>query len=913
MVTPSRRGFLIGSTATAVLLSSSQAAGLKTVTAEFSDEIDLSEPLRAGLSVVPSAAELDSTYRTVIVNRVETDDVERLPHEPRRLSRAFGIDPSDMTLTIAITPVDHRSRFAVVVGEFDAPDHGAAVDTVGDWTVRDDGDVALATTADAVVSAAGRSDDRIDTVRTAVETVTGDANGLLSNDDAATAFGLLDASAMTAFVPRTDHLGLYGADAFRGFAAGFEAEPREIEGDTENQYVLFPAAEGPPSDETISEFVAAIDPGIVVDSSVTRGDDAVLVSTVSEAPPEYDPEAAPNARIESSFDAETGAVTVEHVGGEPVPAADAQLWINGELAETQPDDSLDTFEQGDSLSVATGQLATVLLRWFDEAENAHYVYVDTVVDREAFAFAHDIDAGTVTVEHVGNGSPDPGLLEIQHRTETGYAGIEESFDTEDGQLRPGDTVTIADVEIGDSVALELAVPEVPGTHQRSLATFHASPPRIHVTDRLDDGVIARYHDDTERDAEQFRLLVDDEPADDQFADEFETLARGDAVRLGDLPLDSVVTVEWVEPEDPVEIDDHRVVPRAHVSMEYDADDGTVETIFNEGRSLAASDLVLRADGEPTATQPADEHDEFGRGDTVTADIGPFTEVRLVWIGGETEHDIGRTTTGRDAVVGSYDAADETMRVEYVGSEPTDPDPLTVVHRPRNGPGPNGTRYQFADEHDELTTGDAIAVPDVSVGDVVTVTLREETARSTSVRSLAHFRTEPRRAFAFDERNTGLTATYVDELRRDASEFRISVDGTAVDDQPADAHDRLESGDEVSLDALPVGSTLVAEWIAPDEPIEVATHTVAPSASFSGSYDGDAETVTIVHEGGDELAATDIGIALPPALSEPADWSSEGPVTSGDSTSLDVADRPDRAVIVYREREVLHEVVFDREE
>lgn len=899
MVKPSRRDFLIGSAGAALLTSSSVSA--------LAADGELAADVSGVLSATPTAAALDTTYRTLVVYRVDGDEESDTPHQARPVTSALGADPDDVAVVLAAAPADHRRRFTVAAGSFEAPD-GEAVETVGEWTVTDDGDAAVAHTDGYAAVATG--EDRVATATAVARAGAGEADDVRSNDRVRTAFDAIGAHRMRVFAPDASRLGIADAEGIAAFAAGFERSPTAIDGEATHEYVCFPADGVSLEDATVESFVAEAEYGVLVETTLERVDGAVHVTATVEEPPEHAREAAPDARVRTTFDAEEGVLTLRHAGGEAIPADTLQLWHDGELAETQPAASFDAVEPGDELTVETGPLGTVVLRWFDEAENRQRVYVSEAVDREAFAFDHAFADETVTVTYEGEPGADAGVVEVTHRGDRGYVPVENAFGDAGDALEPGDAVTVEGVEVGDRVEVDLDLPEVPGVSTGSLASFHAAPPRLHVSQHPDEGVVVRYHDETERSAEAFEVRVDGEPASTQPADEHETLTRGDAVPLGELPLGSRVTVVWTEPAEPVTVAERDVVPRVHASMEYDGDAGTVTVTHRDGRALDAADLVLRADGEPTATQPEDAFDEFAVGDSVSVDVGPFTDVELAWTGGEEEHVLGWTTTARDAIVGTYDGDAERLTLTYTGGEPADPEPLTARHRDADGDSPR--EIAFASVHDRLTEGDEVVVEDVGVEDRVTVTLTETNERGRSVQSVGHFQARPHRAFAFrsEESGQGLVAEYVDRVRRPAEEFEVRVDGEPAGTQPADAHDTLARGDTVDLGEVARGSAVVVTWTVPDEPVELTEHVVPPQASFAVAYDDDAGTVTVTHEGGDAIAADDLGVALPPALTDLQPWDADGKVSAGDETTFEVSEAPDRAFVVFRERTVLTRVRLD---
>lgn len=881
------------------------------------DESTLESDLVELLSPLPPADAVDADYRTIVIQRVDADEVDALPPEARSTVASLDLSADDLSRVVSVHPGDYRRRLGVAAGEFDALADDAE-EQVDDWSIADDGDVALASVDGLAAFAGGRTpEDRRDTAETMAEAATGEADRFLEEEpDAESAIGALEDFHTVLFVPDPGETGFppVAGDRLRSLAAGFEMHPAKLEGIAENEYLLFPAADVSLDDETVLAVIDEVDPGVVAESDVSRERDVVRAEVVVEAPPDYDRDAAPNARVQSSFDPETITLSFEHVDGEPVPAEELELWIDGELADRQPADELGAFEPGDTLAADVGPLGTAVLRWFDEGENIHYVYATETFDRDAFELSHDLESNAVEITYVGQNEADPERLTVTHRGADGIRRIEEPFADAGDALADGDSMIVEDVEIEETVRVELDVPEVPGVHHRPLAQIRISPPRIHLHNHPEEGIVARYRDDRDRDAEAFRLLVEGEPADVQFADERDTLSDGEEIPLGEFSIGSELTVEWLEPEEPVTVTEHVVVPRTHASMEYDEDEGTVQVEHRDGDALPADDLELRVDAAPADTQPSDEFDEFAPGDAFAVEVPPLANVELVWVHPEREHRLGGTMTARRAIEARYDPGDETMTLVYVGEQPADPGRLRVRRRRPSARTATEGEEVFAEEYDELSSGDSVEI-DAEIGDRVTVAVRTETENATSVRSFGHFATEPRRAFAFREEKGDITAVYTDPVVRDAGEFRLLVDDEPTERQPADVHDDLEREATVDLGEFSAGTTFTAEWTPPAEPVAVGEHVVAPEATFEVAYDPDEEVVEVAHAGGDAIDAEALSVVAPPAIPRPVAWergrdgdgNEEGEVVEGDGATFDVSgSEPPRMILVlFHEGEVLY--------
>ncbi|AUX10825.1 hypothetical protein AArcSl_3219 [Halalkaliarchaeum desulfuricum] len=896
MPSNTRRGFLGGSALTLTAL-----AGLlephRTVPFDVdesspeSDPTDLLEPL-------PSADVVDAEYRTVVVQTVDVDaddaadvDASDLPHETRVAIDALDVSPGKLTHLVSVFPGSYRRRLGVAAGEFDTlvddPD-----EEVNDWAVADADDVAIAAVEGHAAFAGGETtDDRLEAAVAMARAATGEADRFLEdNDEAETTIDAFGDYGTILFVPDPGGTGypLTASGRLRALGGGFEAHPFDLEGTAEHEYLLFPVDGVDLEEEAIRRIIGDVDPGHVVESDITRPGGAVRVNAVVEAPPERDRDAAPDARVRTSFDRESTTLTFEHADGDAVPATELELWVDGERVDEQPEDELDAFEAGDTLSVTTGPVGTAVLRWFDEERNVQYVYASETVDREAFELEHDFEDRLVEISYVGVQDADPAKLAVTHRSDDGIRRIDEPFADAGEQIAAGDTFAVEDVGVEERVTLEVDVPSVPGVHRRPLGRLRVSPPRIHLHNHPEEGMIARYRDELERDAEEFRLLVDGEPADVQFADEVDTLARGEMVPLGEFPVGSHLTVEWHEPDDTVVVADTVVTPRVRASMEYDENEGTVRIEHSDGEAIPADDLELRIDMEPADIQPADEFEEFSSGDAFTVEVPAMARVELVWIHPEREHRLGGTTTARDAIEATYDPESERMTLTYRGAQPVDPERIHVRHR---GPSARGTDSEtvFAEEYEELTSDDAVDI-DAEIGDRITVSVRVESEKATTMRTVAHFATEPRRGFTFREADGEVTAVYTDRVVRDADEFRLLVDGNPADVQPDDVHDELEREATIELGTFPGGTTLSAEWTAPDKSREVGEHVIAPEVSFEAEYDSESEEITVIHTGGDPIDAGYLSVVAPPGIPQPIPWdraSDADQVAEGDEATFEV--------------------------
>jgi len=347
--------------------------------------------------------------------------------------------------------------------------------------------------------------------------------------------------------------------------------------------------------------------------------------------------------------------------------------------------------------------------------------------------------------------------------------------------------------------------------------------------------------------------------------------RGDAIY--------VETVSELPPER-----DREAAPDATIRAAVDAGEGRVEYEHRRGESVDAAELELWHDGERADSQPADEYDEFGVGDTLALETDPLAATALRWY--DEDEDVqyvyARGVVGEDQFETEFDHDAGTVEIAYRGDRAADPEKLQLVHRSADG---TATTEQFADAYDTLTAGDAVTVEGVEIDDAVTLRLDVPAGPSGGRPTLLYFNASPPRLHLY-RREDRLVADYYGDQSRPADEFRVLVDGDAADTQLADVTETLDRGETVDLGEVPTGSEVVVEWTVPDEPVEVARHTVTPHARVATTYDADAGTVTVEHEDGEAIPAESLTLRVDgdPASVQPVDeYDSFAP---GDALTID---------------------------
>ncbi|ELY79851.1 type IV pilin N-terminal domain-containing protein [Natrinema pallidum] len=915
-----RRELLVGSgTAAAVALSG--YAGAVADDAADASQSGLSADPESLLELLPAESALDTTYRRLHYARVGETDGSEFEYLTRHISEHADeidgeFDTDAVSAAVSVVAGDDDFGISAASGSFGRLTSGDAVER-GEWRIGTlDSDAAFASADGRLVVVSVSERDPTDIAETVVDAATGETDTVLVDPEAtAPVFERLAGSNYVVFLPNLDkarHLEF--TDGVASLAVGFD-QPRETgSGTVESEYVFEPASDAAVDDDWITERLERFEQGEVVETTVTREGAFVHVDAVIDQPPERDRDAAPDARIRVRSHADDGLATIEHVGGESVDTADLEVWVDGELADVQLADDRDSFSEGDTVELETGPIADVGLRWIDESEDVYYYYDRTLVGSESFESSYDAATETAEITYDGDLAADPDRLEVVHRQSDEYRNdrrpdTDRSAVTDvSGSLTRGDTITVDDVTYGDRVSLELTAPPNPNRGQQSLAHVRVRPPRLSLR-RHEGTLVVRYHGDQERDADDFRLLFDDEPADVQFADRAETLSSDTELEFGEVPHGTTVAVEWLEPDDPSVIEERVLRPHARVDITYDDEDGTAVADYTDGEEIPADDLELRINTEPADRQPADEYETFAPGDDLSTAVTPFAVVKLVWTGPEdTEDVLGRTFVGPESLDATYDPDAETVELVYTGEQPADPSVLSIDYTSGDRPRSDDREdfNPFSGEYDTLTTGDSVVIDDVAADDRITVMLVQKGYNFTSSLSIYHFTPAPRRTFTLEDRANGLVAVYRGEDDRDAGAFEFRVDGEPSDVQPADRYDTLTTDDEIELGRFDAGTEVTVEWVAPDDPYEVTDHVVLPDADFDIEYDAEEETVTVEHAGGDEIDAADLGVVVEPSGLEPRGWEEQETVSKGDTTTIDVdSDRePQMVAVVFGERQTI---------
>ncbi|MDQ2052802.1 hypothetical protein RBH26_20385 [Natronolimnohabitans sp. A-GB9] len=322
------------------------------------------------------------------------------------------------------------------------------------------------------------------------------------------------------------------------------------------------------------------------------------------------------------------------VGDEPY---DREIWTNGH----------GTLEEGDTIVIDMDDIEPNLsVRLRHDHELGGSSSGTTILSRLRFESRFDVDTGEFTLEYTDDIPLDGDRLYLAtyenadqttfHRPDEDIPEPKTTAQPWDGEtVSDGATATRSDIEAGNWIIVGWDGT----THQDSVWRVRADPPgntrfeydydteTLKATlefentgphpeassvgaDRSDEEAA----DDVERSASEYELLIDDEPADTQWTDEFETVSSGATIELEDVPIGSKVEVVWADTDTRI----GWTRPEPSVILEYD--DGTVEHVG--GDTLPASDLeakVWTAEGHYEISLDEQLDAEFAPDSTFTVD------------------------------------------------------------------------------------------------------------------------------------------------------------------------------------------------------------------------------------------------------------------------------------------------------
>jgi hypothetical protein len=262
----------------------------------------------------------------------------------------------------------------------------------------------------------------------------------------------------------------------------------------------------------------------------------------------------------------------------------------------------------------------------------------TTTARDAIAATYNANSEAMRIEYVGEQPADPERLRVSVNSPGDLGkqedGQESAFAAEHDELTTGDTITVDDVGLDDTVVVSVHTEFENGAATSSVAHFPAAPRHGFVVDDEEGDsngseTTLRYVGEVRRDADAFQVLIDGEPATAQPADETDRLTGGETLSLGDLPAGTTVTVEWTAGDETRTVTEHVIPPQATFEAVYeptdDGDGGVVTFTHAGGDAVDADHVDVVVEPATDGLRPWDsDADEVTTGDetSVTVDSEP---------------------------------------------------------------------------------------------------------------------------------------------------------------------------------------------------------------------------------------------------------------------------------------------------
>lgn len=859
------------------------------------------EELEDAIDALPAPATIDGDY--ALVHHVVPEDIED-PADAGHLIRmveSAGIEPAAVETMLGASVPDAGLELVVLRGSFDAvTDHEERDDG---WRVGapDDGRATVASRDGlAIVAFHGDEDVRADAIDEVIDCIAGDVDAIGAVDgEAARLYELVADESFAIVYLDIDFLGVDVDGEIDRLGLGAAAFPGERTGTVEDRVVVTP----PDADrETVADVLEDLQRGALVDYDERESDGILVLDATFELSPRRDRSVTPAARFDVATDPDAGTVTMTHLGGDELDADHLELWIDGELADEQPADTVDALGPGDALELEPGPIASIYLRWIDEEVGVYRDYVNEVIGGDAIEPGYDPASETVTFTYTAAEPADADRIVVDAQ----HGELAELPDT----LTDGDAIEVADVPLESFVALVLDIEGDTAAGVRPtdrLVTYRPTPPFARVTRRPEAPPVLHLSGQHAFDADAFTITYDGDAVDDQPADGTDELAPGDRYELPEAAFGTRIELTWTAPPEPVTVVDYVVTPELQAALAYDAAAGKLAVRHEYGEAVPAEELELIDEGEPTADQPDDDHDTFEEGDAVRVAVDPFRQVELVWTDGDERERLAATATGANAFDATYSYEDERLTITYVGEVEADPTRLVLEHRGldrRDGP-----HRPFADDHDVLEAGDEIVLENVAYDDYVMLRLDADAIGDrVRGRALWEYRPLPRHAVTIRELDAGVEIGYRGETTRDPAAFEIAVDGEPTAIQFTDEVDELTQDAAVTIEDVDVGSEITVAWTVPDDPVDVTSHVVMPDAEFAFALDDGI--LTVEHAGGDPIGDGRLEIVVEYPEFERRSWEAEE-VTEGDTKTIEVGDLQAFVVVLFDGDVLAHDMVEAR--
>jgi hypothetical protein len=285
-------------------------------------------------------------------------------------------------------------------------------------------------------------------------------------------------------------------------------------------------------------------------------------------------------------------------------------------------------------------------------------------------------------------------------------------------------------------------------------------------------------------------------------------------------------------------------------------DEYVELRVTSGESTPVDELTLEVGGETYDRSVwAGDRERIAEGDTIrirASDVEPNLEVTLTH---ETEYATSASTThllGNLEFVFDYAFDTRTLDLEYGDTVEIDGDELSVVVF-------EGRQWWRRDDDDETRTetpwtdetlaeGDTTSLDEVDPGETVVVTYGGTEPQD----GIAYFRPEPpgEATLEYDFAARTVTATLALSEPRPAAEYEVRVDGDPADTQWTDSADTVSDGDSLTIEDVPVGTTVAVVW--GEDAARLAVERTVPTIELDLAF---GDEVSLEHVEGDAVPAS----------------------------------------------------------
>ncbi|WP_255191647.1 hypothetical protein [Natronobeatus ordinarius] len=327
------------------------------------------------------------------------------------------------------------------------------------------------------------------------------------------------------------------------------------------------------------------------------------------------------ARFEYDYDSRTVTATLELE--DERPAEKYELRVDDEPADTQWADEADTVTDGATLELEDVEVGSRLEVVWSETDARVGGY--RIAPPGGATFEYDYDSKTLSatleLEDDVERAAEKYELWVNHEPVAGWA---DDHDT----VTDGATLEVTDVELGSYVTL------VWSDTEDHIDWYHVRPPGT-ATVEYDyetetTTVTLELENEVERAAEKYELELGREPADTQWADEYDTVTDGATLELEDVELGSYVNVVWSETGG--RVGGGRVAPE--IDLELRADEGEFEHVGGDELPTPKLEAELRSGrSRETIDLEPEVGDTFEEGDVVAFDAEDVSEVVVVYGGG----------------------------------------------------------------------------------------------------------------------------------------------------------------------------------------------------------------------------------------------------------------------------------------